>query len=224
MSIGLGGLGGAALAGGFQLLQEAVDFDLRTHLAGMDLQQTYRWSLLLTRPINLKKVGSALRSIGGNVADVLVTQVYLAAIDVPGRTYEWSLGLDEKYVSAVAFPETVTMEFIEDEKGTVRRYLSEWESNIAFVKPPAGFGIAQAFGQGSYGRSLIFKDDQQAAKRNAILILKGTRKGFSLYPRITYHGLAIKTIETYKIGHAEKDNLRYQVTLSVDDITIPVLI
>lgn len=222
---GLNGIGDATLAAGFQVLQEAVGFDLTSYLENADLQQTNRWSFLLTRPINLKKVGTALRSTGGNVADALVTQVFLSSVEIPGRTYEWSVGLDENYVSAVTFPDVVNLEFIEDEKGTVRRYLSEWESSIAYVKPaPLGFGAAKLFGPQSYSRTLVFRDDQEGAKRNGVLILKKAQAGFSIHPRIMFHGLSIKNVATYKIGHAERDNLRYSVTCSVDDITIPVLI
>lgn len=222
---GLAGIGNAAFAGGFQLLQEAVGFDRVQFLAELDLQQTAKFSFLLTRPLNIRKLLPAIRSVGGNIADVLVTQMYLTSIDVPGRTYEWSLGLDEKYVSAIAYPEAVTLEFLEDEKGLVRRYLSEWESSIAYVKPPQlGFGIAKVFGTQSYGRTLLFRDDQQSAKRNGTLILKSARGGFSLSPRIQFNGLAFQTVQTYKIGDSEAGNLRYQVTCSVDDISIPVLI
>lgn len=173
--------------------------------------------------------GSAL-ALAGNV----VTSLYLQSITLPAS---FTIEYEEisKVPKGLVKPEQVTMTFLEDEKGTVWRYLQTWRKTIAYVAPLKGAGNYPTFGAAasaintflSAESEYVFADNQLASERIAIL-LPGKASdstltyGTAKFPRIMMYGLKFKGIEDITFSNEEGGNLTYSVSFSVREVAAPL--
>lgn len=214
----------------------------------LDLQYNCKYEFLITRnpldSIESKSTLSSIVNVGanalGSVVDILVTRLYIDNIDFPGGiSFEYERVNGNNYVKGVSYPDEVTMTFLEDEKGTVRRYLTEWIGSVAvpsvsnlgaLASAVDATGISVAGNANVKEGTYTFKDNQEQAKRTGLLLMKNASEsdfplpGFDKYPRIMFYGLVIKANPTYSIGHEKTDHMAYNVLFSIDEIKIPLLI
>lgn len=145
------------------------------------------------------------------VSDVLsstVTLLYLRSITFPvSNDFEYQAVNGHKHVKGVMYPETVAMTFIEDEKGTVLRYLNDWITTIADRSV-------------LFRTSLIFNDNQEEAKKTGNVLLQTANGEISPQPVIHLEGLSPKKIDDITVSHDEDGILLYTTNFSVDYVDI----
>lgn len=206
-----------------------------------EFQMKNKWEfILLPSSISLSNVSgtaaSAANVVLTGVASVSVVKLYLRSITFPPSvSFDYTPLHEQKYISAINQPETITLRFIEDEWGSTIRYLRLWV-NDTYVEPDpssvtelAKKGIQLATGAAGltkrFDNGYVLKENQIAAKRIGILLLdKKTGEGVPTYPRIMMYGLGIKSISEVTLDHESKEPLEYEVTCSVDRIYIPTII
>jgi hypothetical protein len=210
-------------------------------LAKLDLQQKNKFKVIMFPSYdsffdsgggtNISAFAGAALALAGNV----VTSLYLQSITLPA-----SLSIEYEEISKVpkglVRPEQISMTFLEDEKGTVWRYLQLWRKTIAYVAPVKASGDSS----GSSGfksavntvlsaeSEYVFADNQLASERIAILLPgKATDStltyGTAKFPRIMMYGLKLKGIEDLTFSNEEGGNLTYNATFSVREVAAPLV-
>jgi hypothetical protein len=188
-------------------------------LVNMDLQQKNKLKLFLLptqegfSPTAGGALGSALALLGN-----YVTTLYIQSIDIPGGLKIETDDVSKRSKSIVR-PDDVTMTFLEDEVGTVWRYLQTWRKSIAYVAPTKGL-IGTLF---SSNVEYVFADNQESSERIGIIILQSGKKQGYKFPRIMLYGLKFKGFENLQIGYNETGNLIYTVTFSVREVAAPLV-
>jgi len=174
-------------------------------LITLDLQQKNKFKFLLVPNFDSFKqpsFSSAVSSaIGGATAlrGNTITTTYLQSITFPSS---FSIEYHEltKTAKGLVRPEQVTLTFLEDENGTVWRYLQDWRKSVAYVAPQKAGGYSLSFkfslGNGpqtqsiggggvtsnasstlkslfsSYDTEYVFADNQLASEVTGILLLQ----------------------------------------------------
>lgn len=231
-------------------------FDNKTEiqkLIKLDLQQKNKFKFLLIPNFDSFKQPSPSSLISGLIGGAsalrgnLVTTTYLQSISFPA-----SMGIEyhdlTKTAKGLVRPEQITLTFLEDEQGTVWRYLQDWRKSVAFVSPQKAGGfingsshyylgnVANGIGSGlkslfsSYDTEYVFADNQLASEMTGILILqkasdsklsyKVTTKQF---PRIMFYGLKFKSIEDVIVSNTESGMMTHTVQLSCREVAAPSL-
>jgi hypothetical protein len=210
-------------------------------LAKLDLQQKNKFKVIMFPSYdsffdsggftNVSAIGGAALAFAGNV----VTSLYLQSITLPAS---FSIEYEEisKVPKGLVRPEQISMTFLEDEKGTVWRYLQLWRKTIAYVAPVKASGDS-SFSAGvksaintvlSADSEYVFADNQLASERIAILLPgKATDStltyGTAKFPRIMMYGLKLKGIEDLTFSNEEGGNLMYNATFSVREVAAPLV-
>lgn len=171
----------------------------------------------------------------GLAADVLVTKFFLESIEFPlGINLEYNDYNGRKRVENIVHPEEVTLRFIETEGAVVLRYFTQWRNEIVVPETTkmgqsltdslvASLPFASMFtgNEGGY----VFRDNQKAAKRTGMLLIKPKSGQVELtnFPRILFHGLMFKSLSNQNVGQGATENMTWDITLSVEDIKVPLL-
>ena len=170
--------------------------------------------------------------------DALVSKLYVQSITIPDLAFEYeSNGSATKTVTKVIYPDTITITFLENEKGLVQQYISEWRDRIAAAPSilqkllkQVGFeleAVTSGFLGADYSHfpdDVKFGSNQDVTKRLGILMLTPVDRSTPLSPRIEIRGLKYKSRAPYTVSQAGTANLLYSVEFSVDSIKIPTLI
>ena len=98
----------------------------------------------------------------------------------------------------------ITLTFIDSELGPVRSYLMGWLNLIAYK------GV-----DGKY----IFRDNQEAAKKNAIILLQ-TTKVVPSPSAIRITGMRPSSLGSLTVGHAEEEPFTLTVSFNIDAIDL----
>lgn len=240
---------------GFSFKQE----DILQRLVNLDLQQKNKFKLLIIDNFSQSLItgltGGSLTSpslgSGGVFKSLEVTTLYLQSISVPSPVtieYEES---ETKYAKSLKRPDPITMTFLEDEKGTVWKYLQTWRKQIVQAVPVGGLGafVASSLGQGGSGANVkyMFNDNQLIHRKTGILLLgygddrERTRSitahtpGGSLklshkaqankklykYPRIMLYGLTYASNSEIELSRSEEGNLLYTANFDVFEVGAP---
>lgn len=195
-------------------------------LTNLDLQQKNRFKLLLMpskegfRSITsgAGALGAAL-ALGGNV----VTTLYCQSVEFPSSM---NLEYDEvgKYIKSITRPDDVKLTLLEDEKGTVWRYLQTWRKTIAYTAPPSpNVGNPVANVALSTKVEYVIADNQAAGERIGILLLGNIKNAGYKFPRIMFYGLKFKNLEPINVGYTEENNLTYTLNLAVNEVAAPLI-
>jgi hypothetical protein len=223
-------------------------FDNKTNvekLAKLDLQQKNKFKVLMFPSYDSFFTGTTAGGIAGGASALaggalallgnVVTSLYLQSITLPSS---FSIEYEEisKVPKGLVKPEQVSMTFLEDEKGTVWRYLQTWRKTIAYVAPLKA--NTDARGAGLLNSAIntllsaeseyVFADNQLASERIAIL-LPGKASdstltyGTAKFPRIMLYGLKFKGIEDLTFSNEEAGNLTYNATFSVREVAAPLV-
>jgi len=145
--------------------------------------------------------------------DTVVARLHIQTITIPFLSLEYANYNEMKGVQTLIYPETVSITFIETELGVVRNYLNNWVKEIFF---PSITLTAQ--------ESYVFMDNQEASKKNALIVpLMGigipNPGGF-----IKLTGLKFKSIDDLTFGHGEGDPMIITATFSVENVWWKTLI
>ncbi len=146
-------------------------------------------------------------------ADTLITKYHIQTLTIPTIKFEYDSANEKKYIKNVLFPEEVSMTFIENEEGVVRNWLDSWEKDIASLKSDTMASMLP----GSNDKSqYVFKDNQNASKKNALITLKTGGGLPSPGGIVLMEGLKFKGVNDYTIGQNESDPLLIECTFAVD--------
>lgn len=203
-------------------------------LANMNLQLKDRLKFFILPSVEAFSKGSYNPSKGlspfsdiGNVFNIAnasvgmlgnyVTTLYLQEITFPlGPVIEYEEFT--KRPKALQKPDSITFTFLEDEKGTVLRYMQIWRKTIVYVGSNGGWTSAL-----SNNSEYVFADNQEATERIGILLLNSANKKKFTFPRIMFYGLKFKDMGQLTVGYNQKDNLTYTVTCSIREVSLPII-
>jgi len=191
-------------------------------------------------------------SVVGVAADLFVMKFHIQEITVPNEIkIEYERINGNKYAKAVIYPETINLKILADDAGLVRRYITQWKNEIMVPAGTRGVlggvagavagavggaaggvltGLSSSLNSGGFPGeegTYVFKDNQEAAKRTGMLLLKPTNSGANLisrYPRIMMHGVVYQELNDYNLKQDNPDPLMYDLTCSVDEVKIPNLL
>ena len=143
-----------------------------------------------------------LAGAGTAVLDTIITRLHLQSISPAFKEIEYGDADITKFIKGLVRPTTITINFLENEKGVVRTYLQSWLNEIVVEDPLFGYR---------------FKDNQLASKKNAIIMLQ---QGFGIpsFPWVRLEGLKYQSQESQTFGHGETDPLIIATTFSVDNV------
>lgn len=225
-------------------LLSGLDREVTNFLLNLNQQQTNKFEFIMTRPIDMDS--GFLGLLGGvidNGIDITLSKLYVQSIEFPpGISFTYDRKNDKQYVVGLEYPANCTISFIEDEIGTVRRYLKSWERDVcepvrsqdlASRLGGANAGASQFFGgtrpsPTSVPEGVVFQDRQDLAKRNGMLFLGGTGSilGTTIiptYPRMMLYGLGYQSLAPLTIAQGGNEALLYSLTCSIDNISVPLL-
>jgi hypothetical protein len=146
---------------------------------------------------------SGLLSIGTAVLDTIVAKLHVQSITMnfPGIEYQtWN---EEKVPTGVLYPEEISITFLENDLGIIRNYMDHWFEEILYVNPITG--------------EWVFRDNQVAAKKNAIIIPQ-MKVGLPSTAWIQITGMKYKVMEGITLSHADGDPMMLTVTFAVDNV------
>lgn len=147
------------------IAKKAVDF-----LQKIDPQFKNHFIFVVTRnPFQSTSILSTIGSTLGAPVDLAVNFFYVRSVTFPNSVaFEYDKVNTDAYVKSLKIADNVRLTFMEDEKGTVKRYLKEWEKKVAFPSTD------NLLGSGPFGerKGYIFADNQAAAKRTGILLMR----------------------------------------------------
>jgi hypothetical protein len=158
-------------------------------------------------------------SVGGSLAqgikdlafDTLIAQIYIRSLDLAFISIQYERMNEIQTPRKIEFPDTITLQILEDESGLVGNYLYKWMNSIIFP-------VFERDGQSPLTRvNYVWKDNQEAAKKNATLVPQ-SGIGLPALRFIRLYGLKLQTIDNITYGHGEGDPLIYSVTCSVDSV------
>ncbi len=218
-------------------VSSVLNYGIVDELVDMDLQNKNKFSFLVSRKLKTNNTERMKKSAIGVGMDILINRLYIESIEINNNTFTSERIDDNQFIKAIEYADEISIEFLEDEKGLVRRYLSEWEDCICYPAKQFGNGIGISDVAGLIDTEkntfekidiektgYIFRDDQEYAKRTGMLLLQKANGGIPLYPRVMFYGMVIKNVGSFTIGHTETGNLTYTVSFAVDDVKIPLLI
>jgi len=146
----------------------------------------------------------SLSSVGTALLDSVVTRVHLQSIDIDFNSLNFESADTVKYVKEIVRPETCTFHFIENELAVMRNYIQMWKNEVYYAAPIYSYGY-------------LFKNDQEASKKNAIVTpMMGT--GIPSPGMIKLEGLKPKSQESITMGHGEGEPMIITLTCSVDKV------
>lgn len=217
---------------------ELLNKSLTQQFFEKEWQAKNRWEFILL-PSSLS-IGPSLVSSAVNLAQTSiagvggleVTKLHLREITFPPNVgFEYERLHQQIYVSKVLPPDTITMRLLEDENGTVIRYLRGWSSQI-YVEPDALSlegtasramdSVMNAFGSDSLSTGYVLRDNQVAAKRIGIILLS-QKDGNDIpnYPRIILYGLMLQSVDPITLDHQTGEPLEYNITCAIERVFIP---
>jgi hypothetical protein len=196
---------------------QIVNGQAKSVLEVLDIQNVNVFSIAIF-PSNLNatvKVSAeeeALRTAGKQalstltaLGDTTIANLHIINLDIPFIGFTYETYNEEKAITDLEYPEEVSITFIESEIGTVRAYLNAWMSSI-ITKDPF-----------SEHKQMVFRDDQTASKKDAIIIpqtgLSAPSTGW-----IKLMGLKLKNVGNITIGHDETGPLKLSATFAVDKV------
>lgn len=174
----------------------------RYALANIGLQNKCLFEVL----IYPEKFPRTVKGIAFAATDLLVMRLYLYSInDIPlvGFEYQRSGGIQS--VKDAIYPENFTCTFLENQVGSVKRYLRQWQELIATYDPNT--------------REYYFNDNQQESERTCLIIPQQT----DVLPSpewIKIDGMKIKNISGIGYDHTSGENEIITVDFKCDNIRL----
>lgn len=135
-----------------------------------------------------------------------ITRLHLRSISFSLPKFEYATVLHTKKVINITHPDTITLTFLEDEFGTIRKFTEIWARSIAYKTNTGQF---------------VFKDNQLLTEKNALIIVQnGQGLPNPLYPIgwLKMEGLKFEGTNDFTFSHDARDLMTIEVVCSVDNI------
>lgn len=146
-----------------------------------------------------------------SVDDMNVANLNARSITIPSNKFEYETdGSGRRYLKNVIYAESVTIEFLEDQKGSVRSLIERWIADIG--------EITEMDSRLKYSaKAYVFKEKQDDAKKNARILLlddagKPSMGMFSIF------GMRPADIGDVTLAHNSGEPLLMSITFSVDRV------
>lgn len=159
------------------------------------------------------KLSSIASSLGSAALDTSLTKLHVQSIDVPFASFEHEKLDLFQYTKDYNQPDQVTFTLIENDLAFVRMWYKKWLDEI-IVKAKIGSSLNSA-NQDSY----VFKDDQEAAMKNAVIFLQ-TGTGIPSPGWVKLHGLLPKSLNNLTLDHGEGQPYKMQLTCKVNEVLL----
>lgn len=208
------------------------------HLIKTELQLKNYFKLIILESMeNNMNVENGMGQFGiatiGSIIGTVISVLYLKSFSINGVNIVYE-GNMEKYARDIKSPESVTMSFIDDSKGVVRRYLIAWLKQSAIVSYNKASKSDDSYAQKGFKKtfvaqdnvSYVFADNQLAAKKTGILLL-GNTVGKLIdplnFPRTMLYGLRPHSVGELSGSQEDGTVMTYDVTFAVDEVATPLI-
>jgi hypothetical protein len=210
------------------------------YLADLNLQPTNKFEFVIlprlsagsARQISLNALATTL----GNV----IFKYHIQEIDIPFIEYDMAVAEKGiKYIKDIKYPDSITLKFIDGERGEALRAINGWMALIGtpdfieggalgipdnIVTKKGAFGARRSTGEtyNSFSDDVNFAPDLQFMKMNCLIKLVGQRDSGSslLYPSILLRRAMPKKISNIKLSQDSEEFLTFDTEFSVDQILI----
>lgn len=135
-----------------------------------------------------------------------ITRLHLRSISFSFPKFEYANVLHTKRVINISHPDTVSMTFLEDEFGTIKKFIEIWTRSIVKRSNTGLF---------------VFRNNQLISEKNAIIIIQnGQGLPTPLYPIgwLKLEGLKFENTNDYTLSHDARDLMTIEITCAVDNI------
>lgn len=192
----------------------------KTIFSNIEWQSSFRFEVLMSRQSNLltdfsigdptklsnisREATDPANAIAAN-ANPLMT-FHLRSITVPNESFEYETINYYKRVKNITYPDTVTMNFLEDDYGTVRNYIQFLNEGIYAVSPSGQF---------------VFKDYQKGNNYKAVVYTKnsyGANTANFKNGWLILNGLKYQSSSEVQLSHENRDFMSFDITFSVENV------
>lgn len=143
-----------------------------------------------------------IESLSHSALDSMIAKLFIQTLSIDFPKVEYERANKKLYTKGVTYPDEVSITFIEDTTAFVRQYLKKWLELIMIETTDHG---------------LVFKSDQDGAKKNATILLNsGIKLPTPLW--ISLEGLRPKDIGKVTLGHESGEPLKLETTFAIDKI------
>lgn len=135
-----------------------------------------------------------------------ITRLHLRSISFSFPKFEYTTVLHTKRAINITHPDSITMTFLEDEFGTIKKFTEIWARSIAKRSNTGLF---------------VFRNNQLFSEKNAIILLQnGQGLPTPLYPIgwLKLEGLKFEGTSDYILSHDARDLMTIEITCAVDNI------
>jgi hypothetical protein len=147
---------------------------------------------------------SSLESASNLPAETAITTFNLQTATIPQISFEYERRQEKRFIKDIIHPDNVIMSFIEEERGDVKAFIAALVKEIVIRNDKGEF---------------IFQDNQEAAKRDAIIKVKsgiGANSIFQPAGWIKLEGLKYESTDEQSFEQGSGDAMILSVTFSVD--------
>lgn len=183
-------------------------------LENLDPQWTSRFEIILyPAPASFGFVAGDANEVASitkaimSADDMNVVNLNARSISIPPNKFEYDTdGSGKKYLKNVVYADSVTIEFMEDQNGSVRSLMERWIEEV---------GVLDKVHKDLPQQAYLFKEKQNNARKNARVLLlndigKPTGGMFSIF------GLRPSDIGEVTLAHNSGDPLIQSIVFAVD--------
>jgi len=174
----------------------------RMALETLDIQNKNIFELLMW-----PKDMISFKSVAASAVDSIISRLYVTSITVPFVSFEYETYNEVKEIKDVVYPQQVTMILLDNEFAMTRTWINSWVKNSIITKPlfdPDG--------------GYIFYDDQNGAKKNALLVPVGGLGIPNTGGWFKFEGLKPMSVDELTFAHNDGDPMLLTVQFSVDNV------
>lgn len=154
---------------------------------------------------SLASAGTSALSLLASALDSAVTKTHIQSIDVPFLGIEYEEYNQQKSPSHLKYPETMTMTFIENEEGVVRKYLNSLMTDIVKLSTDL---------RGNY--HYVFNANAHKNKKRC-LIIPATSMGLPSVGWIQIEGMRYAGMENVMFDQKEGEPMYITATFSIEN-------
>jgi hypothetical protein len=179
-----------------------INRGFRMALETLDIQNRNLFELIIW-PKNMFNI----KSVAMSAIDTIISRLYVTSITVPFISFEYETYNEIKEIKDIVYPTQVTMILLDNEFAMTRTWINAWIKGSIITKPLVD-------PDGGY----VFYDDQESAKKNALLTPVG---GLGL-PNpggwFKFEGLKPMSMDELTFEHNTGDPMLLTVNFSVDNV------
>lgn len=148
------------------------------------------------------------KNVAWAALDTIMTTIYVQSIDIPFFNIEYKRYNHEQGAFDLAYPDEISIKIIDNEESFARIYIQKWISDTVNLRYYSGI-------PGDY----VFKNDQNAAKKQAMIIPQMTL-GVPSLCWIKINGMRYKSIENLSFSQDDSGPLILNLVCAVDNVKL----